>query len=366
MEQVQILFDISAFNVKNYLEDARWMFLSTRLRAIVFIISCIFLCITLAIFYIVDPTQKILSQYLYPKRNSIELLSHVNEYKKDSIHVLLLGGSTSRELTGDSKIISEKISNICSKPVNFINAGSSSQSYVAARTLYSEYQKKNVDLVIVGLNYFRLIVNPLKLNANISNNGLLIPTPINLLIEEFGLAQHMPAIEPLYFGAKLRYFIKKSGSENLINTARGEAKKSLEFVALHNYYKKPAKSKQEKQKDVRRFLLSRYPDYSEYSSIGIERWLRFSEYAKSQGSNVLLLSLPQDESMMSVDGYFSPIFDRFLFIAKSRGISVEDWRKNKFQLVSDDYFDQQHLLASGRKKIVQEIVNLIVNHLPEC
>lgn len=350
--------------IQKALLEGRWFFLSTRLHAIVFLFVSSFFFVLLFVLYFSDATQIILNQYVYPKRNPIELLSQAKEFENDAIHVLLLGGSTSRELTGENKSISKRITEVCGKPVRFINAGSSSQTYVAARALYAEYQRQNVDLVVIGMNYYKLIVNPMSLKTDIINNGQIVPTPFGLFVEEIESAQDLPVIEPLYFGAKLHYYVKEVGKVNLKNIVGAQA--SSEFIAPHNYYRAPAKTLLEKKEIVRRFLLIRFPDYLEYSEAGIQRWINFAENALSNGSDVLFLGLPLDNSMVEIDRYFSPQFDSFLQQAKEKGVLIEDWRKKNLNLISDDYFDQQHLLASGRKKVVNPLVDLIASHLSEC
>jgi hypothetical protein len=356
--------DTLASKFDDYLYESRWLFLSTRTDAIIFLFISICCFLTLFVYLTIDPTSDILKGYSSKKRvTPIDLLKGVDQFKSDEINILLLGGSTSRELTGSNRFFSEKLTMLCGKKVNYFNAGSSSQSYVASRTLYSEYQKNNVDMIIIGMNYYRYIIIPDRHKYDMMNNGQVVPIPYNLFFEEYPFAQALPAILPPYLDTKLRYLLRKNKIK--IGSDKRHVDTS-DYMAFHNKYKGTARSFETKQEIARRFMVTRYPDYVQFSSFAAKRWQSFSNFAQSNGSKIMFLALPEDPSFGEVYKQFDSVFRRHLDQHQDQGTIVIDWRKKDLGLLPLDFYDQQHFLSSGRKKISTPLANIVVNNIPEC
>lgn len=354
-------FDILASKFSDQLNTSRWAGIKSKKDSYVFIIFTILVIIFFSLYYTSNYEKNIKQKYISQKNSTFETFKNTDNFKHKGLNVLLLGGSTSRELTGSNDYLSEKISLLCGREVNFINAGTSSQSYITSRTIYSRYKEK-IDLVIIGMNYFRYILPASQVPKDTLNTKLMSTIPFSVFLEEFPTSQNLPAIQPIYFLAKFNNLLKS----NKISTHKKEKEKENDFQSIHNKYNLPEKSMIEKENIVKNFLLSRHSDFINYSLDGSRHWEYFSEYAKNNNSNVVFLVLPEDQSLKKITKFFSSRFNEIILKHKKKGINVIDWRYEDLNLNSKDFYDQQHLLKSGRKKIVSPLSILVSNNLPGC
>ncbi|EAQ65679.1 hypothetical protein MED121_08943 [Marinomonas sp. MED121] len=347
----------------DFLTDLRWGLIKSKVDAYVFLIITSIILASFSMYYIYDIEKKIEKQFISKKRSPFEISKNTNNFNHKGLNVLLLGGSTSRELTGQNKYYSEEITNLCGRKVNFINAGSSSQSYIASRTIYSQFREKNkIDLVVIGTNYFRYILPKSEISSDTLNTKQMKSIPFNLFIEEFPISQNLPAIEPIYYIAKINS-LKKT---NKIRSYKRVKDNKKYFQAFHNKYTGEARSTSEKEKIASHFLLSRYSDFQNHSEFGANHWNKFIKNAKSNGSQVIFLALPEDLSLQKVSRYFEPLFSAHLKSHKENGAKIIDWRSKELGLKKEDFYDQQHLLKSGRRKLSAPLNNLIKSNLSRC
>jgi hypothetical protein len=363
-DKVRMHLDTSGSKTTKMLNASRWMFISTRTDAIVFLFAFLMFIITNALFYLYDSSDWLIKRYHSITYNPVSQLKKKERFSNVSLNVLLLGGSTSRELIGDGVRFSERLSAACDEGVEFVNAGFRNQTYVNSVSLYDEFNSRGVDLVVVGMNYYRLIIARAALQTDMLNSDQIVPIPFHLTLEEFPETQILPSIQPINLLAKLDQFLNVTKSIRL--GVAPEPKPTNEFVSFQNVYKPPAMSLERKQQTVRRFLLSRLPDYLNNSGDGIDRWITFSEYAQKKGSRVLFLALPEDTTMEKVRPFFELEFMNFKKRAAATGAGFVDWRQVNLNLEANDFYDQQHLLPTGREKIVDHLVSLFAKNLKTC
>ena len=305
---------------------------------------------------------------IYPfslkKYNSLEIHRNYFKVTDDAFTVLLLGGSTSRELTDSDYYISELISERCSEKVRFINAGSSSQSYITSRSIYDYYSRRGVDLVLIGANYYRYILTNTDLVKNTLDNKISIPISFSFFLEEFPRNQNPPQVEPLYLAAKLI-----SQRKNLIYDSNNLFNKSLPFedkVGFNNLYKYPPLSLEKKKEKARLFSILRYEDFINFGAFGAESWNLFIDNAEKKDSKVIFIDLPKAPFFTNTTKLFESQMNKFLDSHLKNGAQVIRWKSSDLNLVENDFYDQQHLLKNGRKKIEPVLIELIANNIPNC
>jgi hypothetical protein len=69
--------------------------------------------------------------------------------------------------------------------------------------------------------------------------------------------------------------------------------------------------------------------------------------------------------MAPADALFGPIFEQSMEQLRGAGFTVVDWRRTS-TLREIDFYDQQHLLESGRRRIASQFLHFVARSLPAC
>ena len=350
------------------LRQFSWMGIDDKPKALAFItVLIIFVAIIITI-EIKLPWNDALSYARFNNENS-ELLSlgrHIEQSSQSSVPVILfIGGSTTREFSATDKYVSSQISKLCGKDVLFINAGTTSQTLTEAWAMVDSFSKANLALVIVGTNHYRFITNKrhVKLQA-----GNVFKAPVSpstsLQMSYFSDYQNFPKSKLVQFLSLARLF---KGIEG-ISVSKAQPthfNTNNPFFGSRNYYKEPAHDMKWKQLRVSLFAATRIPQFLSMVEEGTHLWIDFLGHTKSRGIKVLFLALPYDPSMKKVKNITELSFTRALITLALSGGEIVDWR-DEHNLSSNDFFDQQHLLESGRRKIADQFHELIAKSLPFC
>ena len=308
----------------------------------------------------------LLSPFKSKKYNELEI--HRNYFKStdDVFTVLLLGGSTSRELTDSNTYISKLLSERCALKINFINAGSPAQSYVASQSIYDYYSRRGVGLVIIGANYLRYILNEAYFKEISSQYRGSIPISLNLFLEEYPNIQNPPQIEPLYLLSKLYIQNKKNNLVYESNFLFSKIQFLKDKVGFQNRFFSKSESWEKRNKRLRHFDILRYEDFLNFGPNQSRRWNLFIDNALSKGSKVLFIDLPKAPYFDKKTNLFQGLMNEFLDSHLKNGANVIRMKSSDLNLKDDDFYDQQHLLSSGRKKVESLLIESIADNISEC
>ncbi len=364
-----VRFAMSVSNsAENPLQSCKWLFIESRSRAISFLLVSLLVLVSIALFnYQVGWTSFISRFESKPTAVQVKTALRAASLKhSDATNLLLLGGSTTRELTGKSEYISTLLSDYCSVPVNVINAGSSSQSLSMSRIIFDSFPAQSIDAVVIGLNFYRFTESEITYQRKIVASSYIFP-PKSGGLQGVINSQNLPGIEPFFqLGKSLReYFV----TENLFFAGdRPDVAEESEspYIAAHNYYTGAVLDGEKKHQRVRRFALFRWPGYDKYFSEASRQWLDFQRHTMGSGSKFGHLVLPYDRQMSKVEALFNPIMDDFLEASASAGGEVIDWRAENLGLRDDAFFDQQHLTPLGRQLIYPELVKRLAIFVTDC
>jgi hypothetical protein len=358
-------FGTLGFDHQRYLEEQRWLFLNSRARAQIFVATGGLFIVLFLFWHWLDGDALLVGSAESIGYGPIEIHKKFHSLDDDSYTILLLGGSTSRELTYSDRFLSESVSQLCQRKVSFINAGSSSQTYIASRSIYDLFSKKGVDLVVIGANLYRYILSPSGIHKNALFNQLSIPISAGIFFSERGSSLTPPPLSPVYTGAYL------AANKSLIaqfSLGRSFAirDKFENSKGLHNLYVTPSRTIKYKERIARQYLLQNYLAFKENANFGASRWNDFFEQVMRDGAEVVVLDLPVSPTFLSTERFFRDQYDEILKSHNAIGAGVVRWSASDLGLIESDFFDQQHLLASGRQKIEPALLLMIQDHIPEC
>ena len=278
--------------------------------------------------------------------------------------VLLVGGSTSRELTRPSRYISEQLTRRCRRQIRFVNAGTSSQSFAESWTLADVLPAARLELLIVGMNYFRFEEPPTSIPADLQAGRIVFSPPESLqqsVASEFGHEDAFDAIRPRQLGWLLNHASAFHWSLHRTDE-QGSAEAS---DAGSDYYDQPARSLAEKQAIAGRYLAARLTMFEHNRSQWLQQWLAFARHEQQRGVRQLYLSLPESRVMAPVDAIIGTQYEALLTSLLETGATVADWRSS-LNVPEDAFFDQQHLRAPGRIMVESLLIDQIARLIPNC
>jgi hypothetical protein len=136
------------------------------------------------------------------------------------------------------------------------------------------------------------------------------------------------------------------------------------FQAYRHFYRPPVLSAERKHRIAMEFLATRGGMFRENVESNIVLWSAFAGRFAGSGTQVGFVILPEDRAMQPVDHILRNEFD--MAVARiARGHVLIDLRDLGL-LEPSDFYDQQHLVASGRQKILPAIVKSVAAQLSGC
>ena len=139
---------------------------------------------------------------------------------------------------------------------------------------------------------------------------------------------------------------------------------AISQIGPQNQYRSPALSFDEKQQIASRYLSERLKRLTEFRGQAVGLWKTYAIETQRQGGRVLFLGLPQSRAMAPVDQLAGPWFEVALRELRQAGALTVDWRH--MEIPEQDFYDQQHLLAEGRRKVLSPFVRLLAAEIPGC
>ncbi len=264
--------------------------------------------------------------------------------------VVLLGGSAIRELTVDDSLLSKELTNQCGREIQFVNLGSSNQTFSESWDIAALAPEGRRRLFLVGLNPFRLTFDDRDVIAELSSSPTGIPASFSLLWTVALHTGHVGGLDRIFasiarqlsFGAKLRF-------ADLFDPNQPVAVRAAEdpFQPDRSSYREPVWTESRKLRQTYQYIAIRALGFHDGYRTGAKWYNRFYDHFQGPESDVKFLMTPTDATFAAADKLVSgDLRDAVeLLGGESRMLDLRSLDKN---LDSNDFFDVQHLVARGR------------------
>lgn len=278
--------------------------------------------------------------------------------------VLMVGGSTTREFTGSDNHLSNELAKRCGRKITFVNGGSSSQTVAETWQIAFAMPPDRLKLVISGMNYLRFEESFAQVRNNVGDTALPLPKSraLSSSLAQFGWP--VPLSIP---GLKGSAWLVAHGGEMFADQTEGPGLVGgdADVFGLRNVYRAPSLSAKAKRLIVTQMAIERAPQYLRSRGESVELWREFAARLRRQGTRTEFLILPESASMAPIDRRLGSLLLADVRTAAAPEGGFADWR-HFHGLLEEDFFDQQHLLSSGRAKLVERFVAFVAQRLGNC
>jgi hypothetical protein len=275
--------------------------------------------------------------------------------------VLIVGGSTDRELTADDAFLSKILTKSCKKEVHVVNLGSSSQTFSETWDVIALAPEDQKRLVLVGINPYRLSFNDDDVVAEATHIATGIPNSFSLLWNIWLHTGSFVSPERYISSIERQRSLGAKWTIRDLFTSRQPVPMGLPEDPLQPHrsaYHEPVWTRAQKLRQANEYIANRVINFEDDYPAAVKWYKRLFDHFKTPTSDVKYLVLPTDETFDRADKLMSNDFRDAL--AQLGGhhtvIDLSDQNKN---LVSSDFFDVQHLVASGRAKLQPALVDKI-------
>lgn len=283
--------------------------------------------------------------------------------------VLLLGGSTAREFTASDAHVSELLTARCGRPLRFINAGASQQTLAESWAIAEAIPDERRKLVVVGMNYLRLEEGYDQTRRTLPIKTLPFDSPASLEAALQGaghpVALTFPSLKNVAWLLRQGRWRSERSSPSTLAEFIVTADRSETYHGPQNAYRAPALSGDEKDRIVRHRIVERLGLFHAVHAEAAALWEGFTRRFDSPAGRVLYLALPESVAMTPLERLAGPVFDADMADLRDGGALMKDWRRGH-GLDEADFYDQQHLLASGRARMEGRFVDLLAASTPGC
>jgi len=345
-------------------------------RALGFFIALVVLVASLA-FFIPGPTQILSNMPLSSaSRDSDRAAQAVAAAVASGEElVILVGGSTSRELTPSDRFVSNALTTSCGRRLRFINLGTSSQTLADSWALTEYAARSSLSTVIIGMNYYRFEEDLATITSNYENLLVPVPRPASLGIwltttERRFVLPWTPLTDliralrraiPTWTWDNVAHFMRKPlPAEKLVQPEEADP-----FQNERNAYGLPVLSLDAKQAIVAEYLAARTSGYSARAASSRDVWYAFAKQITRWGASPVFMVLPEDPVLEPVRQVFGPTFDNVMSSFSASGYRTIDFRRLS-DLEHAHFYDQQHLVASGRRLFWPHFLQSVIAAVPGC
>jgi len=267
--------------------------------------------------------------------------------------VVFVGGSTVRELTADDPRLSKALTSQCGRDIQFVNLGSSSQTFSESWDIAALAPLNRRRLLLVGINPYRLSFDDSDVISELSHNPSGIPVSYSLLWSVALHTDHVGSPERILtslsrqqsFGARLRPL-------DVFDPSPPVARQPSEdpFQPDRSSYQEPVWTQSEKLRQANEYIATRALDFHERFRVGVKWFNRLFDHYQGVGADVKFVITPTDVSFGKVDELISADLQEAVRLlgGDSRVLDLRDQSKG---LDPSDFFDVQHLIAKGRVKL---------------
>jgi hypothetical protein len=267
--------------------------------------------------------------------------------------VVFIGGSTVVELTADDALLSRELTSRCGRDIQFVNLGSSSQTFSESWDIAALAPRSRRRLFLVGINPYRLSFDDGDVISALSHNPTGIPTSFSLLWSVALNTGHVGSLEriaasvarQISLGAKWHLF------DLLVSRPAGPRQPSEDpFQPDRSGYREPVMTRSEKLKQANEYIATRTLNFHDKFRAGVKWFQRFFDHFQGPTSDVKFVITPTDETFRRVDKLTSNDMREAVKLLGTDN-RIVDLRIPNVDLESGDFFDIQHLMAKGRIKL---------------
>lgn len=346
-----------------------WLAINTRSRAAGFL-TVVAVAATIGLRAEVQPIWNLFAAGAYDVKvdNQLLLWTIANTLRSaDADRVILVGGSTTRELTADDPFVSEELTNRCKRNIQLVNLGSSSQSFAESWDILALLPNSGRRLILVGINPYRIGFDDDDVESELSNNPTGVPTSFSLWWTVARYTGYVGSLERTIGSvARQRSFGAHWRLSDLFvaRQATAKAPSANPFQPDRSSYREPVWTHAQKVRQSYEYIATRVMDFHERFHAGVDWYKRLAEHFRANGSDVKFLVTPTDETFDVAARLMSADFDEALLLLGGED-QVIDLRNNVKNLEPGDFYDTQHLVAGGRSKMQMVIIDA-VSHALGC
>jgi hypothetical protein len=281
--------------------------------------------------------------------------------------VVFVGGSTVRELTADDTLLSKELTDRCGRAIEFVNLGSSSQTFSESWDIAALAPANRKRLLLVGINPYRLSFDDDDVISEQSHNPTGIPASFSLWWSVARHTGHIGSLERMFASVARQMSLgaKWSPLDFLISRPAVARPPSEDpFQPDRSSYPGPAWTRPEKLKQANEYIATRALDFHDRFRTGVKWFNRLSDHFHGPGSDVSFVITPTDETFRKVDRLIANDMRDVANQLETKG-EILDLRNRGVDLQSDDFYDVQHLTAKGRAKL-QPVFVAEVSHALGC
>ena len=267
--------------------------------------------------------------------------------------VVFVGGSTVRELTADDPLLSKALTSQCGRDIQFVNLGSSSQTFSESWDIAALAPRNRRRLLLVGINPYRLSFDDSDVISELAHNPSGIPVSYSLLWSVALHTGHIGGPERMLtslarqqsFGARWRLL-------DLFDPGRPAARQPADdpFQPDRSSYREPVWTQLQKLKQANEYIATRALDFHERFQVGVGWYIRLFDHFQGAGADVKFVITPTDVTFEKIDELISADLREAVGLLGGDG-RIIDLRNQSKGLDSSDFFDVQHLVAKGRAKL---------------
>ncbi len=361
---------MSAFD--GWVRGAPWLWISRREHALGFLAGFFIVGLAVVLFF-PKPQEILLKIPSAAESEDADRVAKVLAFalKDETELVFFVGGSAVREYPPSDDLVSKRLGEECGRPLRFVGLGASNQTFAETWALVEAARQHRVRAVLYGMTYARFEYDLVSIAQSLDSMLTPVPRPAALAnwLSQTWL-RYVPPFSPVSDWARaLRHAMPKANPAKVwrlfSEPAVAPAPPEDPFQTRGHFYKAPVLSKAEKDAIVDQYIGSRILPFAESVKDSTYAWRALITQTIAWGARPVLLVLPEDPSMAKVDQLFRPSFDTAIDELKGAGAIVHDLRENT-RLTSVDFYDQQHLVASGRRIEFERLIAAVKAAIPGC
>ena len=275
--------------------------------------------------------------------------------------VVFIGGSASRELTATDSFVTQSLRKLCGDDVTFVNSATPGQTLPETWATINALKSSSLKTLVYGFNDWKLSEGVRDTIRQASAMRLPFAAPPEMMSYLSSVSDRAAIAFPVPNASGWLYANRKGFK----STGGPSAEISDPFQSAHHRYTAPSKSLEEKHAIAARFLAeSSYPMELKYLEAA-EIFAALVRDLKQNGTEVVFLVLPQSSVLKRHSLYTKEMADEGLAVIRASGAKIYDWRILP-ELVENDFYDQTHILSSGRKKIHDKLVSMMAENFQPC